>query len=399
MLSFSSMKIFLSYASQDREQAKSIYLALRDQGHNVFFDRADLPAGEEYHNRIRGAIQKSHLFVFLLSPNAVDSNSYTLEELSIAEKAGAKLLPVVLRDAAMDQIPAALKAVTFHQPAGNLAASVAAEVHRIAVNLRWIRVKRFMVVSAIVVVVCAGVFYTIDRRDKRELISKDGAPAVLISAGSFVMGDNENSPRREIYLDAFYLDKYEITVSRYAKFLKETGNVGAPEEWDSVDLRNGAELPVVGVDWHDADSYCRWAGKRLPTESEWEKAARSSDERKYPWGNAVPTPEHARFGKPYQNLVYKNGVAAVGKHSKGASPFGIHDLSGNVSEWVADWYAESFSRADIRNPKGPDKGTVKSIRGGGWYDLPERLIIAKRWYANPDQRSDDLGFRCATDLK
>jgi TIR domain len=132
MLSFSAIKIFLSYASQDREQAKSIYLALRDQGHKVFFDRADLPAGEEYHNRIREAIQKSRLFIFLLSPNAVDSNSYTLEELSIAEKASSKLLPVVLWETPIDQIPASLRTVTFHQPAGNLAASVAAEVHRIA---------------------------------------------------------------------------------------------------------------------------------------------------------------------------------------------------------------------------------------------------------------------------
>jgi hypothetical protein len=185
------MRIFLSYAFQDREQAKSIYLGLRDQGHKVFFDRADLPAGEEYHNRIREAIQKSHLFIFLLSPNALDSNSYTLEELSIAEKAGSKLLPVVLREAAMDQIPAAIKAVTFHQPVGNLAASVAAEVHRIAADRTWKRVKRFAAALAIVAIVCAGLFYANDRRKQREFISKDGAPAVLISAGSFVMGDDE----------------------------------------------------------------------------------------------------------------------------------------------------------------------------------------------------------------
>ena len=128
------MRIFISYASQDSEPAKSIYLALRDQGQQAFFDRADLPAGDEYHNRIRKAIQKSHLFIFLLSPNALDADSYTLEELSIAEKAGVKLLPVVLREPAMDQIPASIKNVTFHRPVGNLAASVAAEAHRIAAD-------------------------------------------------------------------------------------------------------------------------------------------------------------------------------------------------------------------------------------------------------------------------
>lgn len=393
------MRIFISYASQDREPANSIYLALRDQGQRAFFDRTDLPAGDEYHNRIRKAIQKSHLFIFLLSPNALDADSYTLEELSIAEKAGVKLLPVVLREPAMDQIPASIKNVTFHRPVGNLAASVAAEVHRIAADFMRKRLKRLAAALLIVTAVAGGYFYLHEARNRGELIGKDGAPAVLVPAGSFVMGDDENSPRRDIYLDAFYMDKYEVTVSRYAKFLKATGNVGAPEEWETVDLQNGAELPVVGVDWHDADSYCRWAGKRLPTESEWEKAARGSDERKYPWGNDVPTPEHAIFGKPYKNPVYKDGVAAVGRHPKGISPFGIHDLSGNVSEWVADWFAEGFSRADVRNPKGAEKGTVKAIRGGGWYDPPERLIIAKRWYANPDQRSDDLGFRCASDVK
>ncbi len=393
------MRIFISYASQDKEPANSIYLALRDQGHRAFFDRTDLPAGDEYHNRIRKAIQKSHLFIFLLSPNALDADSYTLEELSIAEKAGVKLLPVVLREPAMDQIPASIKNVTFHRPVGNLAASVAAEVHRIAADFMRKRLKRLAAALLIVTAVAGGYFYLHEARNRGELIGKDGAPAVLVPAGSFVMGDDENSPRRDVYVDAFYMDQYEVTVSRYAKFLKATGNVGAPEEWETVDLQNGAELPVVGVDWHDADSYCRWAGKRLPTESEWEKAARGSDERKYPWGNDVPTPEHAIFGKPYKNPVYKDGVAAVGRHPKGTSPFGIHDLSGNVSEWVADWFAEGFSRADVRNPKGAEKGTVKAIRGGGWYDPPERLIIAKRWYANPDQRSDDLGFRCASDVK
>jgi formylglycine-generating enzyme required for sulfatase activity len=393
------MRIFISYASQDREPANSVYLALRDQGQQAFFDRADLPAGDEYHNRIRKAIQKSHLFIFLLSPNALDANSYTLEELSIAEKAGVKLLPVVLREPAMDQIPASIKNVTFHRPLGNLAASVAAEVHRIAADFMRKRIKGLAAALLIVTAVAGGLFYLREARNKGEVIGKDGAPAVLIPASSFVMGDDENSPRRDIYVDAFYMDKYEVTVSRYAKFLEATGNVGAPEEWKTVDLQNGAELPVVGVDWHDADSYCRWAGKRLPTESEWEKAARGSDERKYPWGNDAPTAEHAIFGKPYQNPVYKDGVAAVGRHPKGASPFGIYDLSGNVSEWIADWFAERFSSADVRNPKGAKEGTVKAIRGGGWYDPPERLIIAKRWYANPDQRLDDLGFRCATDVK
>ena len=136
------MRIFLSYAWQDREQAKSVYLALRDQGHRVFFDRADLPAGDEYHNRIREAIENSHLFIFLVSPLALDAGSYTLTELDVAEKSRRKLLPVVLAETDFANLPATLKAVTVLRTDGNVAASVAAEVHRIASVRKQRRLNR-----------------------------------------------------------------------------------------------------------------------------------------------------------------------------------------------------------------------------------------------------------------
>ena len=393
------MRIFLSYASQDSEEAKSIYLALRDQGHEVFFDRADLLAGDEYHNRIRAAIDHAHLFVFLISPDALDSGSYTLTELTIAEKSNRRLLPVMLRETEIARLPAAIKAVTFHRADGNLAASVAAEAHRIAGDVWRKRLKQFAVGLAGIAVLAAGVFYATVGKNKQQYAGKDGAPAVLIPAGSFIMGDDENSPRREIFVNAFYMDKYEVTVGRYAAFLQATGNVKPPEEWDTTNIQTGAELPVVGVDWHDADGYCRWAGKRLPTEAEWERVARGDDERKYPWGRDAPTPELATFGKPYQNPVYKDGVTRVGTHSKGMSPFGIYDLSGNVWEWVSDWYTESFPSDDVRNPRGPDNGKHKVMRGGGWYDPPDRITATKRMYADPAQVDDEVGFRCASNAK
>ncbi|HVO93981.1 MAG TPA: SUMF1/EgtB/PvdO family nonheme iron enzyme [Terriglobales bacterium] len=392
------MRIFLSYASQDQERAKSIYLVLRDQGHTVFFDRADLPAGEEYHNRIRAAVEQSDLLVFLISPDAIDGGSYTLTELAIAEKASVKFLPVMLRATDHEKLPAAIKAVTFLQTDGNLPAAVAAEVHRIASAARQRRLKYGAIVLAIICI-GAGVFFSLTWRSHGVTVGKDGAPEILIPAGAFVMGDDEDSPRREIFVDAFYLDKFEITVRRYAQFLAATGNVRPPAEWETVHIQTDGELPVVGVDWGDAASYCKWAGKRLPTDAEWEKAARGTDERKYPWGNDAPTPERARYGKPYQNAVYKDGVVRVGSYTKGASPFDIFDLAGNVSEWVADWYSESFPRGDVRNPKGPESGTGRVIRGGGWYDPPQRISATRRMYASPSNRADDIGFRCASDVK
>jgi formylglycine-generating enzyme required for sulfatase activity len=160
---------------------------------------------------------------------------------------------------------------------------------------------------------------------------------MMVPAGIFTMGDDEESPLREIFVDAFYLDKYEVTTARYAKFLQATGSVNAPDGWEDVSQDRGGDLPVIGVDWHDADAYCRWAGKRLPTDAEWEKAARGTDRRTYPWGNEQPTAARARFGQALTG-PYKGGLAAVGSHAAGESSCGVDDLAGNVSEWVADWF-------------------------------------------------------------
>ena len=393
------MRIFLSYASQDRDKAEGIYLALRDQGHRVFFDRADLPAGDEYHNRIRAAIEKSHLFLFLISTNAVDPGSYTLTELDIADKARIKLLPVMLERTPVETLPAAIKAVTFLEADGNLPAAVAAEVHRIA-RIRSRRQLRYCAGALLLALAIGGAFFYAMRSGPRTVrTGNDGAPAVLIPSGSFVMGDDENSPRREVFVSGFYMDKFEVTVGRYAKFLKAMGDIGAPEEWQSASLPADSDLPVVGVDWNDASGYCRWAGRRLPTEAEWERAGRGSDERKYPWGNDAPTPGRAQYGKPPATSVYKGGVARVGSHTDDASPFGVFDLAGNVTEWVADWFSESFAASDARNPKGPESGTSRVLRGASWYEPAERLVLIKRWQASPSTHDHGIGFRCAADLQ
>ena len=393
------MKVFLSYASQDIVSAKAIYLALRDQGHSVFFDRAELPAGDEYHNRIRVAVEKSRLFLFLISPNAIDAGSYTLTELDIAEKTGKKILPVLLEKTPIEALPASIKAITFLQPEGNLPAAVAAEVHRIASTLRRRLIKQSLGAMFLTAIVATAVLLAMRLRSRTEIVGNDGAPTVLIPSGTFIMGDDEESPRREIFLDSFYLDRYEVTVARYAAFMKETGNVKPPDEWETVELKNGGDLPVVGVSWQDASSYCRLAGRRLPTEAEWERGARGNDERRYPWGNDPPTAESARYGKKYENPVYRGGVARVGSYANDKSPFGIFDLAGNVTEWVADWFSEGFPEDDVRNPRGPDSGTSKVLRGASWYEPAERLGVTKRWQANPSTRNNGIGFRCARDVK
>jgi formylglycine-generating enzyme required for sulfatase activity len=397
------MKIFLSYASEDRAIADEINRALLDQGHDVFFDRDDLPPGEEFHDRIRRAIEQSDLFVFLVSEDAMDPGSYTLNELDLAQKCirqtSGRVLPVLLQPVGFDRLPAFLKSVTVLDSPGNVPAAVADAVHRLERERRRVRLGKLGWGIGVILVITGGLWFVRFGGDSAQAITgRDGAVAVLVPAGSFVMGDDEASPRREVYLDAFYIDRYEVTTGRYAKFLAATGGVRPPDGWDELDLNRGDELPVTGVDWNDAIAYCKWAGRRLPTESEWEKAARGSDERHYPWGNESPASDRANFQNisPY---AYDGGLETVGTHPAGRSPFGVHDLAGNAAEWVADWYSESFPVNELRNPQGPAIGEGRVIRGGGRFDPPEHIAATQRYQGMPDLRAQDIGFRCARDVR
>jgi len=180
---------------------------------------------------------------------------------------------------------------------------------------------------------------------------KDGAPMMLIPAGEFLMGTalsnrdggRDEYPERRIYLDAFYMDTFEITNGRYLEFVKATGHRIPEHTRDkTLTLWRGNSVPdifkdhpVVNVDWSDADAYCRWAGKRLPTEAEWEKAARGTTGRRFPWGNAEPTRTLANYLNQWRNGA---GLEPVGSHPQGASQEGVQDFEGKGWEWVADWH-------------------------------------------------------------
>ncbi len=425
------MKIFLSYASQDRAIADSINHALLDQGHDVFFDRDDLSPGEEYHNTIRAAITRAELFVFLISEYAIDPGSYTLNELDIAEgcikQVSGRLLPVMLRPIPLDKVPTFAKTVTLLESPGNITAATADAVYKIAQRRQ--RALLTTIGSALTLcLVLGGAVWAVREKAKHftpvptssststsaagstgiagtksstsgdttgaPTVGTDGAEQVLVPAGTFIMGDDEESPKREVYLDAFDIDRVEVTTGRYAKFLAATGSVRPPEDWDALKLPKGMNLPVVGVDWNDASAYCAWVGRRLPTDAEWEKAARGTDERKYPWGNETPNVARANFENAAPE-PYDGGLTDVGTHPDGQSPFGVQDLAGNANEWTADWFSESFPTSDVRNPKGPASGNGRVIRGGGRYEPADRMLSTKRYHAAPETRGGDIGFRCA----
>jgi sulfatase modifying factor 1 len=394
------MRVFLSYASEDRSRIEPIRYALAEQGHDIFYDREDLLPGEAFDSRIRSAIERSDLFVFFLTPHTVDAGSYTLNELSVCERrwprADGRVLPVILADTPRQDIPPYLRSVTCLTPVGNITASVADAVLQLARAHNRRRMRKLATLAIAILIPVAIAAYWLVQRGAGS--TKDGVSLVRIEGGTFTMGDDEFFPLREVFLNPFYIDATEVTTARYAKFLQANGSLAPPGDWDSVDLKKHGDLPVVGVSWNDAHAYCQWVGRRLPTEAEWERAARDSDQRKYPWGNDEPGAGKAAYARKAEQ-AYEGGLERVGSLEAGRSREGVYDLEGNVSEWVSDWFAESFSVDDVRNPKGPPSGEKKVIRGSGWHEPVERIGGSRRYQASPDNRTDDVGFRCARDAE
>lgn len=231
-----------------------------------------------------------------------------------------------------------------------------------------------------------------------EITGDDGVPMALVPVGEFIMGsdkgDDDEKPVHKVFLDSFYVDKFEVSNRRFAKFVKA---MLLEPPWSFADTDTPivhADRPVRWVNWWEALGYCLWVGKRLPTEAEWEKAARGSDARIYPWGNDAPTPAHAIFG-------LKEGtdtVSPIGNREAGKSPYGVHDMAGNLYEWTLDWYSEHYyTDLTAINPRGPLEGTAKVQRGGSYTNSPYRLRSAFRTKGDPLEHEHNVGFRCAKD--
>ncbi|NGZ97086.1 MAG: hypothetical protein CV089_13375 [Nitrospira sp. WS110] len=233
----------------------------------------------------------------------------------------------------------------------------------------------------------------------KTITGKDGAPMVLVSAGDFIMGyqGSATEAAHPVYLDAYYIDKYEVTTARYASFF-QGANRAMPQYWSDQVVKQHGDKPVVGVDWNDANAYCIWAGKRLPTEAEWEKAARGTDQRWYPWGNETPNDQLANFDHCCDFKDY-GALTDVGSYEAGKSPYGVYDMAGNVNEWVADWWDDFYySKSSSRNPKGPSNGISRVVRGGNWQWSAVDVGSPYRVHDSPTERKVTYGFRCAQDI-
>ena len=242
---------------------------------------------------------------------------------------------------------------------------------------------------------------------------------ILVPAGTFTMGSEhraaDEKPMHKVYLDAYYIGKYEVTNAEYYEFWKFQLENNFPDNTPQHTPENfphhshigdwpaRAEQfpnhPVVGVSWHDAVAYAAWKSMRLPTEAEWEKAARGYTNRIWPWGSAM----EPRANTAATDDGYENRIAPVGSFPKGKSYYGVMDMAGNVWEWTADWYSDVYysyssqaaAKRPKRNPTGPDVGSWRVTRGGSWLDTITRCSTTFRFYLYPKLKTSFVGFRLA----
>ncbi|HMK24371.1 MAG TPA: SUMF1/EgtB/PvdO family nonheme iron enzyme [Terriglobales bacterium] len=231
---------------------------------------------------------------------------------------------------------------------------------------------------------------------------------VTVPGGWFVMGSDpkqdraagpQELPQHRVYVDEFQIDKFEVSNVDYLRFVLAMG-ANWPQFWRESPFPEKAALhPVINVSWNEADAYCRWAGKRLPTEAEWEKAARGEDGRIFPWGDEPAGWIKSNIAHPGSKRGFKYPpLANINRYDKGVSPYGVYQLAGNVSEWVSDWFdPEYYRRGHDRDPQGPDSGELKVFRGGSWNEDPEVARSAGRNGGEPERRSYLTGFRCASE--
>jgi len=234
-----------------------------------------------------------------------------------------------------------------------------------------------------------------------------GSAMVLIPEGEFIMGSEGEGARKDerpahpVYLDAYYIDRFETTGKDFEAYMDDQPKVHPTiTGWYDRKVRpDMARRPVFGLTWKRCRNYCVWAGKRMVTEAEWERAAGGTDNRVYPWGNEPPDPSRSNFGRCchlMKGLVFND----IGILNAGKTPNNIFDLAGNVAEWVYDWYDKNYYKVSPRkNPQGPETGKYHTIRGGAWNSFSGYLRSSARYGYNDGQDFYGIGCRCAKSAK
>ncbi len=448
--------IFICYTHQNNRFARKLAQQLRQQGLSVWLDQWELADDTDWDKTIRRAIVECHYFVMVFSPAAV-SSWLVRDQYRLAGQADKKMvlvqrhpcdLPPDLQNIPCFDFTGRNHRQRWRQMGAYLTNRPAPP--DLSTRLAWAAELMQSWFSGLLpllwpgwlgpllLVVCVGVglllwprggsatFADPPQTERLAVVAlpsltpdvlstpvlsrvrvRDGKVMVYVPSGEFMMGsvagdplaDEDEFPNHPIYLTAFWIDRTEIANIQYQLCVADGVCSLARTQGRRFE---GDYQPVVGVDWFQAEAYCRWAGGRLPTEAEWEKAARGVDGRRYPWGNDF---EGSRLNFCDQNCIADwrdfeadDGypyTAPVGSYADGASPYGALDMSGNVWEWTADWYAaDYYSRSPYDDPPGPTTGQQRVIRGGSWLYYGKNLRAAKRHKDLPSYRYDNIGFRC-----
>ncbi len=365
------LNVFLCHACKDKPAVRALYQRLKAAGVQPWLDEEDILPGQNWEEVIHEAVGGSHVVVVCLSKNSVDKEGYVQKEIALALDAEALmpektifLIPARLEECAIPNRLARWHWVDLHADGGfeKLLRSLQTRADSLKLEMKPPAPKS--VVNEI-----------------------DGTALILVPAGEFIMGSNAHErnerPQRTVYLDEYRIAKYPVTNAQYKLFVEATQH-DEPKYCDD-NRYNWPNQPVVGVTWHDAQAYCEWAGLRLPTEAEWEKAARGTDGRTWPWGNEPPTEKLCNFDGNVGTTT------EIGSYPEGTSPYGCHDMAGNVYEWCCDNVGDC-RKAGWRNPKGD---TASPVSRGGCMNSPGDCVRCSiRNRHKPTHRFDRVGFRC-----
>ncbi len=448
------LRVFLCHAREDKFIVRELYRQLTAEGWmDVWLDEQKLLPGQEWDIEIEKAVEQADVVIVCLSNKSIDKEGYVQKELRFVlniadEKPEGSIFVVPLR---LDDcvVPRRIRAWQYvdYFPKINqtwayqrLIESLRLRTAKLDISidksmtdvkpqrntLRSHGIRVYMIISAIIVTILMLYFGTLFLSDILAPATEPPAATespdnqmtmVFVPQSEFTMGSegyDDEKPIHMVTLDAYWIDQTEVTNAMFAKFIVATGYETESQKKGKSHIfqsgvwieTNGADWqhptgpnsnifgrekhPVIHVSWNDATAYCEWRGDRLPTESEWEKAARGTDKRTYPWGNKAPN-------NTLLNYNFNIGdTTEVGKYSDGISPLGALDMAGNVWEWVEDWYSDTYyQNSPSSNPLGPDAGINKVVRGGSWSDVEDGVRASYRGEHDPSNAKSSLGFRCA----
>jgi formylglycine-generating enzyme required for sulfatase activity len=436
-------QVFISYSRKDISFINRLAADLKNAGLDVWYDVSRIAGGARWRSEIENALRNSQYVIVVLSPDSIVSE-WVEREFLFSSNLRRKIIPIMYRACEVPlnyvdlnyidvqgenyrrNFDDLLKALGVGERASTLPASSSA-----VPSVSWSnRSLAMMGGGAVLAAVLLGSLFLrgwlAPELTPTEVIvptwtssstsvpaSPTPAPAdirdaqglsmVLVPASKFFFGSNNGNPDerpvQEVELDAFYMDLYEVTNSVYQACV-DVGQCSPPALNALADFLINyyddprySDHPVVYVTWYQARSFCNWRGAHLPTEAQWEKAARGTDGATYPWGQYI-TCDRANYGRCL------NLTSAVGSFPNGVSPYGLHDMAGNVWEWVADWYLDTFYQTSPfpANPIGPEVGLFRALRGGSFVDDDKSQRSSFRNRDLPENFNWNIGFRCARNL-